>query len=232
MKWLVFLLLSSSLAIGQETAPEVTPVAPPNPIAEEVKEIKKEVKNSSLFREKSSGSLMVGYEFISTWLPSKFTGSYTYMFNKTWALEAEAARGRFGTGALGIDVASVSEYRYSLLARRFVGNSFHTIFGLYKDDFRAELGTDVVDDASLDDLRVEVIGVALGLGNRWQWESGFTFGIDWIRMNMPLLDREINDDVLDNISDEDDLDTIEDAIDKVSKVPTFVLLGIYLGYSF
>lgn len=245
MKFLFILFFISVSAFAQmpETSPvpqttpdlEAEPALETNPVVKEVKEIKQEVKNSAYYREKSSSTLMVGYEFLSTWLPFKFTGSYTYMFNKKWSLEAEMARGHFGAGALGFDVGSVTEYRYSLLGRRYVGNSFNMIFGLYKDDFRAKVGSDILDDmtdTSIDDLRVEVIGLALGIGNRWQWGSGFTFGIDWFRMNAPVFDRKLDNEVLNEIDDNSDLKAVRDGMDKISKFPTFVLLGIYLGYSF
>lgn len=233
--FLLLLFMSTSLLAQTPPMPAESALPKENPIAEEFKEIKKEVKNSAYFRERSSGSVMLGYEFLSTWLPFKFTGSYTYMFNYKWALEAEMGRGHFGAGALGFDVASVTEYRYSLLARRFVGNSFNMTFGLYKNDFRAKVGSDILDnmsDTSIDDLRVEVLGLALGIGNRWQWSSGFTLGVDWFRMNLPVLDRKLDNEILNEIDDNSDMKDVKNGMDKISRIPTFVLLGIYLGYSF
>lgn len=209
------------------------------PVVEKVEEtkvkIEKQVSGTSFFREHSHGTALVGYELLSTWIPSKFTFSYTHIFNKTWSVEAEFARGHFGAGLFGFDIASVTEYRYSILARRYTGNSFHWIFGLYKDDFRAKLGSDVLDDmsdTSLDDMNVKVVGATVGFGNRWQWSNGFTLGLDWVRMNMPLFDRKIDDGVLKNIDDGSDHDSVKKGLNRVASVPTFTLLGIYLGYTF
>lgn len=204
-------------------------------IKEDVQEIKQSAKKSSDRREERHHTALVGLEFFSTWVPTKVTASYTYNFNRKWSLEAEYARGYMGTGIIGVDLASISENRYSFQARRFLGNSFHTIFGLYKDDVKAKLGSEFLDDmtdTSIDSLSVQVVGATLGLGNRWQWGSGFTLGIDWIRMSLPLIDKNIDDDVLKNIPSESDRDKIKSGIDKVTDVPTFVLFGFYLGYSF
>lgn len=235
MKHLILLILMCGYGWAQTQEAQVNgpeEKTASSEMKDEVDEVKEDVKNSSLLRQTRHHTLMGGLEAISSWLPFKLAGSYTYNFNKQWTLEAEFARGHFGTGLIGIDLASVNEYRYSLLARRYAGNSFHTIFGLYKDDFRARVGnTLLMDDSAVNDLKVHVLGVALGMGNRWQWQSGLTLGVDWIRMNFPLIDRYIDDDVLKNV-DEDDREDIEDGIDKVASVPTFVLFGIYLGYSF
>jgi len=191
--------------------------------------------NSLANRTNTNHTFLVGTEILSTWLPIKFTGSYTYIFNSIWSFEAEAARGKFGAQVLIFDVASVTEYRYSLLTRRYVGNSFNWIFGLYKDDFRAKIGSDFLDDmsdTSIDDLGVDVYGIVLGFGNRWQWRNGFTLSADWFRINAPVLGHKIKDGILENIEDENDRDQVKSGIKKVTNLPTVVILGLYLGYSF
>ena len=197
--------------------------------------LKAEVRNTAVFREKSHGSAMLGLELFTSWVPFKLTAGYTYIFNKKWSLEAEFARGNFGAGLYGFNLASVSEYRYSLLARRYTGNSFHWIFGLYKDDFRARIGSDYLEDmsdTSIDDLKVEILGATLGFGNRWQWKSGLTMGMDWVRSNIPIFERKVDDGVLKNIDDGSDHDRVKKVINRVVSVPSFTLFGIYLGYTF
>ena len=242
MKCFFFLFLFSVNAIAQ-LPPNPQPVSAnestTSPVLEKVEgvanKIKLEARGTAFNRENSNQTVMVGYEFLSSWLPFKLTAGYTYIFNKEWSLEAEFARGKFGAGFFGVDLASVAEYRYSLIARRYSGNSFNFIFGVYKDDFWAKLGSSYLDDmsdTSIDDFGVKVLGLALGVGNRWQWENGFSLGIDWFRMNAPIFARKAEDAILDNIEDDSDRDMIKSGINKVSKVPTFVLLGLYVGYSF
>ncbi len=181
----------------------------------------------------STGTVMVGYEIFASWLPFRWTGSYTHLINKKWSAEAEWSRGYFGTGIVGYDLASVSENRFSLVARKYVGNSLNLIFGGFKNDFHAKLGSELLDDTTgVNDFRVQGLGLAVGIGNRWQWQNGFTFGVEWFRMNVPLFDKKVDSEVLDNITDKNDIAAVKNAIDKVKNVPTFVLLGINLGYTF
>lgn len=204
-------------------------------VKEQIQEVPQQVSGSDLYRDQSLGSVMLGYQVLTTWIPFKWTASYNHIFNKKWTAELEYTRGNFGIGAFGFDVASVSENRYSLLARRYLGNSFHWILGAFKNDFHAELGSSIVNDmtnTSIDDFRVQGIGVTVGIGNRWQWGNGFTLGLDWIRMNVPLLDKKVDNKVLDRIDDNSDLSTVKKYIRRIENVPTFVLLGINLGYTF
>jgi hypothetical protein len=197
--------------------------------------IEAQVKNTAFYRSQSKGTVMVGLELFTSWVPFKLTAGYTYIFNKDWSLEAEFARGHFGAGLYGFNLASVNEYRYSLLARRYLGNSFHWIFGLYKDDFRASFGSDYLDDmsdTSIDDLKVEILGATLGVGNRWQWKNGLTMGMDWVRTNIPIFDRKVDDGVLKNLEDVSDHDRVKKVINRVVSVPSFTLFGLYLGYTF
>ena len=183
--------------------------------------------------EHNTGTVMVGNQLISSWLPLRWTLSYTHILNPQWSVEAEWGRKKYGVGFFGIDAASVTENVYSLIARRYMTNSFHFIFGGYKEDFHAELGSDFVQvDSEVNDVRVQAMGLALGIGNRWRWKKGFTFGIDWFRMNVPLFNKKVESEALDNIDDENDLSSVKNSIDKVKNVPTFVLLGINLGYTF
>lgn len=183
--------------------------------------------------EHTTGTVMVGNQLFSSWLPFRWTASYTHILNPQWSIEAEWARKKYGVGAFGIDAASVTENVYSLVARRYVTNSLHWIFGGYKEDFHAELGSDfVADETAVSDVRVQAMGVALGIGNRWRWKKGFTCGIDWFRINIPLFNKKVDNEALDNINDANDLSSVKNSIEKVKNVPTFVLFGINLGYTF
>lgn len=216
-------------------APVETKSSPAEVVEEKVKELPQKVSHSADHRETRSSTVMVGYQLLSSWIPSKWSAGYTYNFNRKWSLEAEYLKGSMGIGAFGFDAASITETRYSIVGRRFVGNSFNFIIGAFKNDFEAQLGNDIVNDMtdkSIDEFEVTGIGLALGIGNRWQWGNGFTLGFDWFRMNVPLFDKRVDNDVLNRIDDNNDLSRVKDYIDKVKNIPTFVLLGINLGYTF
>lgn len=255
MKWLLILSLASFQTFAQEPRPttpsevskdvepttetETFPLVKEEPVVEKVEaaalQVQQKVSGTSYYRENSRGTALVGFEFLSTWIPFKFTGSYTHIINKNWSIEGEIGRGSFGAGAFGFDLASITELRYSILARRYLRNSFNLLFGVYKNDLRAKLGSDILDnmsDTSIDDLNVKVFGAAVGFGNRWQWGNGFTLGIDWFRVNAPIFDRKVDRSVLNNIDDNSDYQVVEKVFDRASKIPTFVLGGLYLGYTF
>lgn len=221
--------------IEELTAVEETSEKPVTEKLEEAtSEVKKEMNGTSFNRQNSLGTLLVGIEPISTWVPLKFTASYTHIFNEKWSLEGEYGRGKFGAGALGFDVASIKENRFSLLGRRYIGNSFHWILGLYKDDLTVKLGSDILDsmsNTSIDEVSVDVLGGTLGIGNRWQWSNGFTLGMDWVRINIPVT-RSTDEGSLKYISDNSDYDAVNEGLDRVASIPTFVLFGLYLGYTF
>lgn len=186
-------------------------------------------------RSASFGTALVGYQFLSTWIPSKWNVAYTQILNPQWSLEAEYLRGSIGFGSFGLDVAGISETRYSLVARRFVGNSFNFIIGAFHNQVEAQLGNDIVSDMTekgLDEFEVSGSGLTLGMANRWQWGSGFTLGVDWFRMNLPLFNKRVDNDVLERIDEKNDLSRARDLMEKIKNIPTFVLLGIQLGYSF
>ena len=198
----LILLLMFTLSLHAQTQDPIQTVEPEVPVPVEVKESPSEVvedkiqeipqkaSRSADYREQSIGSVMVGYQFLSSWIPSKWSAAYTHNFDRKWSLEAEYLKGSMGIGAVGFDAASITETRISLVGRRFVGNSFNFIVGAFKNDFEAQLGNDIVNDMtdkSIDEFEVSGMGLALGIGNRWQWGSGFTFGIDWFRMNVPMI---------------------------------------------
>jgi hypothetical protein len=56
--------------------------------------------------------------------------------------------------------------------------------------------------------------------------------VDWIRLNVPVVSTYIRDDVLDSISEDDEQDDVKNVIDKFNRIPTFVLFGLNVGYTF
>ncbi len=185
-------------------------------------------------RGDSLGTVLIGYQFLTTWIPSKLTFSYTHIFNERWSLEGEYSGGSISFPVVGIDLGKITEKRYSLHFRRYSGNSFHTSFGLSYSEFQARLGSDFLDDMGNEirsSFEVENLGVTAGLGNRWQWENGFTFGIDWARINIPIFETAVSDKVLKQI-DKGDSGDVKKVIRTFNRIPTFVLLGVNLGFTF
>lgn len=258
MKFLVLLLLASQVSFaqdiqttpqlpteGSEVVPEIVKptespveevvteaesVAVPVPEIEKPKEEK--TYSSKENRADSIGTAMVGYQFITSWLPSKFSLSYTHNFNEKWSLEGEFSQASINDPFIGVDLGEIKEWRATLQARRFVGNSFNFSFGPVYSHFNAKLGTDFGGSNANSQFSAENLGISGGFGNRWQWANGLTFGIDWLRLNIPVLETQVEDKVLKNVPGADDQEDIKDVIRTFNRIPTFVLFGLNIGYSF
>lgn len=198
-------------------------------------QIEKETTDSRQGRDESTGTIMIGYQLITSWLPSKKAISYTHILNEKWSLEGEYSWAGVSAPYIGVDLGAIKEKRYTLHARRFVGNSFHFTFGAVYSDFYAKLGDEVLDNFGVEISRgVEAsnIGITGGLGNRWQFNSGVTLGIDWIRINIPVAETRTDDKSLKDIASESDQEDVKKVIRTFNRIPTFVLFGLHLGYTF
>lgn len=186
-------------------------------------------------RTNSFGSVMVGYQPFATWVPSKKTISYTQIVNQSWSAELEYSWASISVPGY-IDLGGISEKRYSLMAKRYFGNSFHLDFGAFYNDLEAKLGNDILQNYlgqnTSTQIGVEGVGALIGIGNRWQWVNGLTLGVDWIRVNVPVATTDTDEDALSYIGSSSDRSNIKDYINKFNHIPTFVLLGLNLGYTF
>ena len=191
---------------------------------------------SQELRENKDFTALGHFNALSSWIPYKKALSFGYNFNNRWTLEASYETGSISIpSAAHIDLGRIKEDRYSINARKFTGNSFHFIFGGSYHKLNARVGNDFLDnmtDQSIKSFNVSSIDITLGVGNRWQWDNGFSLQMEWFKFNYPILGKKANADVVDNITDEDDKKDLEDALDTLKSFPTFTLLGIGLGYSF
>jgi hypothetical protein len=250
MKFLILLILSFSAhaqmsasqpypSQGSEVVPDESKLEKVSPVKEVVDEAAPFVKAKALTSEEnraiSTGSFLVGFEALSTWLAFKKTLSYTHIIDKTWSVEGEYAWGSIGFPVVGIDIGDVTEKRYTIQARRYTGNSFHFLFGAVLSDLRASLGSDILDSFGQEistDLGIQNLGVTGGIGNRWQFSNGVTFGIDWLRMNVPIFETKLNDRALKQAGQSGDRSDLRRVVRNFNHVPTYVLFGLSVGYTF
>ena len=193
---------------------------------DELEKVNQKMNETQYHRALSTGTFTFSYQPITTWMPSKKALSYTQIFSKEWSGEFEYAWASISFPVFGIDIGEISEKRYSLQFRRYVGNSFHFIFGGYKNEFRARIGNDILDrmtDKSIDIFSVQNMGATLGIGNRWQIKNGLTWGVDWIRVNIPLFAKKTDDKILTNTTDNGDREDIKKITRRFESFPTFVL---------
>ena len=196
-----------------------------------IEEVTGKILRSEDLRDDSFGTLSVGYQPFTTWIPGKWTASYTQIFNRYWTLEGEYSKGSLSVPVFSVDIGEIKEERVTLQSRYYPGNSFNWSFGLMYQKGEAKLGADIPATSSLDVFEMESFGATLGFGNRWQWQNGITFGIDWFRLNQPLFGRWENESVLKTVS-ANDADELKKIMRAFNTLPTFVFLGFQLGYTF
>jgi hypothetical protein len=203
----------------------------PEASKKEIEKVTGKIIKTEDLREDSFGTVMLGYRLFTTWIPSQWTASYTQNFSRYWTVEGEYARGSLSADFFGVDLGEVTEERVTLQARHYPGNSFNISFGLLYQKGSAELGADIPKTPVVNAFEMENFGVTAGLGNRWQWENGITVGVDWIRINQPLFNQWENDAVLKYVS-ASDARHIKRIMRNFNTLPTFVVLGFAVGYTF
>jgi hypothetical protein len=174
---------------------------------------------------------MLGLQPFATWILGKWTASYTQILSHYWSIEGEYSRSSLSAPIFHIDIGEIKEERAALQARYYPGNSFNISFGTVYQHARAELGGDIPATSGPNFFEMSNAAFTLGFGNRWQWGNGFTLGVDWFRWNQPLFARWENDSVLKNVSGSNARD-IRRIMNNFNSLPTFVLLGLSIGYTF
>jgi hypothetical protein len=232
---LIFLFSCSLFAQSPTKSPFEEVVENAGKVPETLPDSKPQKIRSKNLRDDSIGSAMVGYQLLTSWVPSKKVLAYEHHFNQKWSLEFEYAWSKLDSPLIGVDIGSIRERRFTLLGKRYFGNSFHIQLGPYLNDFEAGVGSDILDNlgaGARSSFGVEGLGLALGMGNQWQWQNGLSLGLDWLRLNVPVKETKVESRVLADVTNRKDAKEIKDAIRKFNYIPTFVILGIKLGYTF
>lgn len=223
--FLLLLLYFPFNSVAQETEPllancPTVPACPPCPT------LPLEKPSSATYRDHAFGTLLVGYQFMNTWVPDKVTGSYTQIFNRDWSLEFEYASSKRDITIAGYKVLDLDEKRYTLLVKYYIGTSFHLSLGPYIYDIAF-----IPNKSSNDEFQIVGHGVAFDIGNRWQFAKGITFGIDWMRINKPLGESKVDNRFRTNMNESD-----RDKVEKTGKIfrtiPAFTFFGVNFGYTF
>ena len=184
-------------------------------------------------------TLTGNFTLLETWVLTKygFTAGYNDSASNTY--EFEYMRGSLSFGKFGMDIGGIDEQRFALVARSFnKRNSFNVTYGVFYSEFDAHLGNDIlatvsgVPASTVDLARVTIFGFTGGLGNRWQMENGFVWGVDWIMLHVPLFLIEKEAPFLDNSNSPVKKDDVADVLDIFRKVPGLGILKFQVGLSY
>lgn len=186
------------------------------------------------------GTASLIYSPIDLLIPSKIGASIGYRFGETNVFELEYLRGTIAIPFLVDDIGSFKEEKLSLLVRSFSdrSSSFNFFYGVAMVRTRLEIGNEILSrvsgsiPAGYDVANFLSIAPVVGIGNRWKWDNGVTFTIDWASLTQPVVvvkdELPIFDSVT-NAEDKDDLDTFKKI---VSYFPRLTLFKLELGFSF
>lgn len=135
--------------------------------------------------------------------------------------------------------AEISASITSLLARYFLGNSFYANVGLGQRHVEAAFGmkSKLVDVGVEGEITATTPILLLGIGNQWQWDSGFTLGVEWLGYAAALGASSSGDlKVTGSAPETDDLAKMrkdaKDAADAIAKTGSPRLLVLGLGWAF
>ena len=179
------------------------------------------------------GTLTLGYL-----APIKYGFGFTYAVSPTWVWDLSYIRGGLGFGIAGIDFGGFSESLLSLNGRYYPwSGSFNWIIGAARHAYRVHLGNDMVarmtgGPGSMDLLRVETLGLQLGIGNRFQFRSHFWLAVDWLTINIPIATLKTESPALDAYTSGNDRRLVGDALSLMENLTTASFLKTSIGYSF
>ena len=153
-------------------------------------------------------------------------------------MEAEYLSASYGLSFSHLDFAVFSEKVISAKYRWYTGNSFNLYAGFGQRTYKFSIGDDLLAIAtnqqlsSFPSLVVENQVLVLGLGNRWQFDTRFTLGIDWLELIIPVGKGKVENETLAYFRDENDRDNTEKVLRILRYSPTVTLLKLGLGYTF
>lgn len=201
--------------------------------------VSRTLDETRFYRAKSKWTLSGKYSPFETWIPSKYGASlaYTPSVESTW--ELEYMRGSIPLKFFVIDIGEMVEQKFSLVYRSYSDrNSFHFFGGAFYHSFKARLGNtylSLVPNSpvqGIDLVQIRTWGVVGGVGNRWQFKSGWGIGVDWFTIAIPLKTIQADAPYITTATNGSKREDVQDVFDVIRKVPTFAFFKVQFGYSF
>ena len=74
-------------------------------------------------------------------------------------------------------------------------------------------------------------GFQFGIGNQFNWDNGFTLGIDWVSIYLPYFSKTKNTEIF-SLLDQTARDDANKIVDLIYNLPIIELFKVQLNYSF
>lgn len=200
--------------------------------------VNKALSTTQNMRSESTAFVFLNYSPIDLIIPNKYgaTLGLTQSVDQTW--EFEYLRGSVTVPFVVKDLGGMTDQRYSLIGRSYLGtNSFNISYGLTYFDFAITLGNEYLSQVSgnipsVELIDLESIGFNLGIGNRWIFDNHISFGIDWIAWSQPVIVTKKSSAFLEYASEGSQKSDVNAALDLISYMPRFTFFKIQLGLTF
>lgn len=209
-----------------------------DPLEDINQELPKKILTGADNRANKKHSVFVSYTPIDTWVPSKLGINYSFIESRTTTWDVGFDRGSIGFGYLLVDIASISDQRFTLLRTSYgKRNSFFLTYGLNYYKFSAHIGSKRLagmtgnERLSAELINIESLGLTFGIGNRWQ-RKNWIFGINWVSIHVPVVSLKAETGFFSTSNNPDDEEHVRDIIDTIKSIPTFSILKLHVGYSF
>ena len=204
-----------------------------------LKELQMMGLESKAHRENSKFLVLGSFAWIDPIIPGKIGFTAGYLPNSNTSFELDYLRGSVALPGFLSYLGSITDQRVSLLSRSYFGsNSFNISYGLSYMDLSMTLGDELIGRvpgvslASISLIKIQTLGVNIGIGNRWVVWKSLTLGCDWIYLNQPLALLKREDTFLNYATNTNDRDTVETGLKVLTYFPRLGLLRVQLGATF
>jgi hypothetical protein len=136
--------------------------------------------------------------------------------------------------------SSATIYSASAIAKFYLINSFNIGAGAFFRNYLANATAETTELKSEAEITSQSMGLAAAIGNKWVSKSGWTFGIDWARVEYELsntsstsakLTSKTGGTIIPELETQARIDAENDALE-LTKTPTIQVGVVKLGISF
>jgi hypothetical protein len=209
-------------------------------VDDSVKVADQALTESTAIRRTKNYGIFLNYSPMDLLIPSKIGGSFYFSSSdKANQYEFQFLTSTLSAGGYSLDIASMTETKFSLLNRHFSQDSnFNFYYGLSYATLEAQLGSDYLNSVPANErphadmMKIHVLALDLGIGNRWYFDNGLNIGVDWIGITQPVASLKKEQHFTDYSTNPDDKDNVDKFLSLVTSLPRLYLLKLQLGYSF
>lgn len=196
-------------------------------------------RTSRINRSFHKAEVFANYSYIDLLIPSKTGVTAAFREDENISYELEYMRGSIKIPFVVKDLGSFTEQRLVLSRRTFwETNSFSLYGSAVYNKMEIRLGNEYLSTLSPESIpiyevmSVSTLGLGGGLGNRWQLDCGFAFGVDWFAWYQPLTIIKSDAPSVDAIKNDDTRQGVEKALNAAAHFPRFVILKFQAGWAF